>query len=255
MHNTNPHEFPVALQPVFLSDGSEIKHRKAVVRTDSMNTLGIVSNSYGIIEHKTVVDSFREAGKDFGAEEKLTLTNNGANLFYEMTFPKTEFEVKKGDIVQMRIIAKNSYNGMNSLRLMFGAYRLVCLNGMILATNFMQLSYMHIRANAETDLMKDYSEAYGKYIRLFGERGVLIGEMAKKPVVKSDQLFSEKSIQLPKYLLKEAEESFEKENDASVWGYYNSLTYAITHKIRKENPALSIKFGTEAWKSAESLMN
>src|SRR5205814_8078706 len=98
MNNQN-YDFPVELQPIYLEGNREIKKQKAVVRTDTMDTLGIVSDGYGLIKHGQVIDSFREASLKFGVQEKISLTNNGARLFYQMTFPKVQLEVAKGDIV------------------------------------------------------------------------------------------------------------------------------------------------------------
>lgn len=253
----NQYDFPVELQPIYLSGDQVIDNKKAVVRTDTMQPLGIVSDDYGLVKHSTVIDSFREAGKGYGVEEKITLQRDGAQLFYQMTFPKIEMEVKKGDLVRMMMIAKNSYNGMNSLQVIFGAFRLVCSNGMILGTQFISFNYKHIGTVGgmlDQSLTNQYIEAYKQYIKLFGERSPMIQEMVKRPVA-GDKLFDPKVTEMPKYLMVEAENNFKEAKDQSVWGYYNSLTYAVTHKSRKENQDIYIANGIKAWKMAESLMN
>lgn len=254
----NNYDFPVELQPIFLTDQKVIEKKKAVVRTDTNEALGIVSDDYGLVKHATVIDSFREAGKQYGVEEKITLARNGAQLFYQMIFPKIEMEVSEGDIVRMMMIAKNSYNGMNSLQVIFGAFRLVCSNGMILGTQFISFNYKHIgNVGGMNDALitNQYQDAYAQYIKLFGERAPMIKRMSTKLVIGTGTEFKKERTELPVYLLKEAEAQFNSGNDRTVWGYYNALTYAITHKRRSENQDVYIDYGIKAWKMAESLMN
>ena len=253
----NNYNFPVEIQPIFLAGEKEITNRKAVVRTDTMQTLGVVSNDYELVKHGSVIDSFREAGKKYHVKEKIQLTNDGAYLFYQMIFPKVEYEVAKGDIVRMMMIAKNSYNGMNSVQIIFGAFRLVCLNGMVIGTKFMQFSFRHVGNVGglnSNEMIEQYQDAYKNHIRLFGERMPVISEMSRKQLLPGDHLFTDKVVNLPEYLLQEAKTSYEAEKDKTVWGYYNSLTFAITHKMRKDNPKMSIRYGVEAWKSAELIL-
>lgn len=247
------YNFPVELQPIYLPNKKEIPNKKAVVRTDTMDALGVVSNDYSIIKHGDVIDSFREAGKQYNVEEKITLQRNGAQLFYQMKFPKIQMEAKKGDLVQMMMIAKNSYNGMNTLHVVFGAFRLVCLNGMVLGTDFFTFHYKHI-GQINQSLNGQYKEVYKQYIDLFGQRTPMIQAMTKKEA-KGDKLFDPKATEMPEYLLKEAKTSFEAGKDQSVWGYYNSLTYAVTHKRKKDNEDGFIRNGVRAWKMAEKAMH
>ena len=186
------YDFPVELQPIYLTDQKVIDKKKAVVRTDTNEPLGIVSDDYGLVKHSTVIDSFREAGREYGVEEKITLARNGAQLFYQMTFPKIEMEVQKGDIVRMMMIAKNSYNGMNSLQVIFGAFRLVCSNGMILGTQFISFNYKHIgNVGGMNDALitNQYQDAYAQYIKLFGERSPMIKDMSRKLVIQTGREF------------------------------------------------------------------
>lgn len=259
MDNVNAkYDFPVTLQPIFLSNGKPIEKRQAVVRTDTMDTLGIVSDDYGLVKHSSVIDSFREAGRKFKVEEKISLAKNGAYLFYQMQFPKVEAEVRKGDFIRMMMIAKNSYNGTNALQVIFGAFRLVCLNGMIIGTHFMQFSFRHVGSLGNIDnkfIMDQYKDTYSNYIKLFGEKTPQISAMARKPLHRVSHLYKPEVVKLPEYLLNEARFKYDHEKDKTVWGYYNSLTYAVTHKMRKENADRSIKYGVEAWKAAERVMN
>lgn len=257
--NTQNYNFPVELQPIYVgNDYRLVEGRKAVVRTDTSKTLGIVSNGYGLVKHEAVIDAFREAGKKFGVEEKIGLTNDGGNLFYEMLFPKVETEVKKGDIVRLRMIIKNSYNGLNSLNIMFGALRLVCLNGMVVGVKVFNFNFRHTKGFDFSEAIDaEYvKESIDGYVNSFSDSMDKVRLLTGKKVDADDTLFDkeETKIRLPQYLLDEAKEEFNKAEDFTAWGYYNSLTYAITHKIKKPNPSIAMLYGTEAWKATQRVM-
>lgn len=243
------YNFPVELQPMFLSNGQEIANRKAVVRTDTMQTLGLVSNDYGLVKHSTVIDTFRKNVKQ-DVTEKVNLTHDGAVLFYQMMFPKVESEIRKGDLVRMQMIVKNSYNGSNTLQIIFGAFRLVCSNGMILGTKFLSFNFKHIgEVGGINDEMVQNS--FVEYVNSFSDKMETVKQMSRVPATITDDAFNPKKIEMPQYLLDEAKTSFQTEQDKTVWGYYNALTFAVSHKLKSENPGLAIYFGQNAWKAAE----
>lgn len=254
---TSPnYDFPVELQPVYFGKDNLIQpipNRQAVVRTDTHEALGVVSDGYGLVLHKTIIDQFREAGKNYDIKEKILLSNNGANLFYTMTFPSVQAEVVKGDIVKMMMIVKNSYNGSNSLQVIFGAFRLACSNGMIIGTKFLSFNFRHVGmvGGVNGTMVNQYKEAYANYIELFGEKMPVISQMAKTQI---EPIFDNEKINLPAYLLNEAKVAYDIGKDKSLWGYYNSLTFAVTHKMKTNNSGLAIDYGVEAWKAAEQLL-
>ena len=96
------------------------------------------------MQHNAVVDAFREAGKKYVIEEKFTMTNQGADMYYQMPFPKVETEIAKGDPVRMMLTVRNSYSGHGSLQIVLQAMRLVCLNGMVVGAKFLQFNYRHM---------------------------------------------------------------------------------------------------------------
>lgn len=255
----NDYNFPVELRPIYLEGGTEITNRRAVVRTDTMQPLGVVSPTYGLVRHASIIDAFRDAAAGNEFKEKVGLVNHGANLFYQMTFPKIQIEARKNDLLSMMLIIKNSYNGGSGLQVIFGAYRLVCENGLILGTSFMAFMYRHV---GEVGGLRDekeierYKQAYTNYIQLFKGRLPVINAMVQKTLKSPvEELFDAKQVRLPQYLLDDARSEYTRAGKNTVWDYYNSMTYAVTHKLRKENPARSVHFGTEAWRVAEKRMS
>ena len=70
-----------------------------------------------------------------------------------------------------------------------------------------------------------------------------------------DSLFDPEENKLfPKYLLDEARINYVDAHGRTVWDYYNSLTYAITHKSKSENPDMAIQYGMRALRLSENLL-
>lgn len=70
-------------------------------------------------------------------------------LYLKVVSPKIEAEVKKGDVVQAGIVVSNSEIGMGTLTVSPLVYRLICLNGQIMADS--SLRKTHLGRNQEGD--------------------------------------------------------------------------------------------------------
>lgn len=258
------YNFPVELKPVFISGKKdsyvEIPRKKAVVRTDINSTLGVVSNKYSLVSHEEVVNGFRNALKKTDYTEKIEMARNGAFLFATYRLNSEKFEVQKGDVVSLQFVVKNSYDGMNSLQVMFGAFRLVCSNGMILGKEMFTYTKKHM--GSESSLNKDFLiERITLLAEQFHQVAPIMQTMSRTKITttQEDRIFNPKQVHLPTYLLTQAQERYSKEKDTTVWGYYNALTASITHGLRTRegaliNPQMYIKYGKVAWKSAQQLI-
>ena len=120
--------------------GILIPHKFAVIRSDTKQPMGIVSNRYGLIHHKDVVDGFRKALSNTEHQEHIEVINNGTHLFATYRIPEVIAEVREGDQVSFQFVVKNSYDGNSSLQIIFGAFRLVCSNGMVIGKQFLNYS-------------------------------------------------------------------------------------------------------------------
>ena len=250
------YDFPVEFAPVFTTGtlaGKEIKiampKKLAVVRTDTNQSLGIVSDKYAFLKHSDVVDGFRKAlaGQEF--TESINLQRDGAQLYAKYTLKGVSADVQKGDLVGMQLTARNSYDGSAQLHLSLGAMRLVCKNGMVMTKNFVEFSHKHIGTALTLDVAEVKSNIEMMMAR-FKESIPHMQNMSRTNLHKAEDELFNKNLKIPTYLLEEAKESFKTNGDSTVWGFYNALTFAITHKMRKEAPALATYYGQLAWSAA-----
>lgn len=255
MKTAPSYNFPVELHPIktqqtsLKNPGVEIPGKLAVVRTDTMQSLGIVSDKYAFMEHQVVVNGFRKALKGQEVQENISLQRNGAQLFMKYTFPRVQAEVKKGDIVGMQLFARNSYDGSSKLQLSLGAVRLVCDNGMVMNKNFIEFSQKHIGSDSTLEV-EEVSSKINTLVSKFSEVMPVMTQMSRQKIEADEDTFDPKKLKLPAYLCKIAAEEYERAGDSTLWGFYNGLTYAITHKMRKESPGHAEHYGNMAWSIA-----
>lgn len=256
---TNNYDFPVELVPVVTqSSGILIPRKFAVIRPDTGQPMGIVSNRYGLIHHETVINGLRNALSNKEYQEHIQVTNNGAFLFATYKFLGMTEEVSKGDKVSFQFIIKNSYDGTNSLQIIFGAFRLVCSNGMVIGKEL--LSYSQTHRGLESSLKTTvFTDKINTLISEFNNITIpILQKMSRHKLNKpTTELFTYKSIKkskgrnrLPNYLLDEARIKYEKEKHKTVWNFYNSLTFAITHSLKTKNPQMFINYSKIAWEIA-----
>lgn len=254
------HEFPVAMVPIWAdlkedhllskalgAKQVQIPGRKAVLRGDNGHTLGIVSTKYGLLTHKDIIDSFRKALGKEEYEEDIRLEKEGAQMFATYGLPNQEIEVGAGDKITMKFIVRNSYDGTNALRITLGAYRLVCANGMMIGRKMFTFSQKHIAGKEGIDdevIKEKVDQVIGKFyeaipaLKAMNETRAGLGN------------FDPKRVRIPKYLLEIAREQYNESRSKTVWDYYNALTWAITHRMKKDSEEGRIRYGHAAWDAA-----
>jgi len=106
-----------------------IPGREAIVRTDNQKVLGIVSNNYRLIKHgdamvgpaKVLIEEGYEIKRAYQAKE-------GAKAILQLQ--STDTTKLNDEDYKTTLYLLNSYDGSTSLRMQFGLFRLICLNGM-----------------------------------------------------------------------------------------------------------------------------
>lgn len=249
------HAFKVELAPVqarYKGWKVAIPDRMAVIRVERTKhiPLGIVSTKYELLKHADVVNGFRRALGGEVFKEDIKLARNGAQLYATFSLPERRIEVSPGDEISLQFIVKNSYDGSNALQIMLGAFRLVCTNGMMIGKKLFTFTQKHIGSEKGIDAVK-IREKVEMIAEQFEKSLPIMRQMVETPVtIDADELFDRKKIKLPKYLLEFAAKSYEENRDQSLWGFYNALTWAITHNMKRESPTRLITYGRLAWDEA-----
>ena len=139
-------------------------------------------------------------------------------------FPRTQMEVKKGDIVQTGIHISNSEVGLRSVHIDGLIYRLVCLNGLVTGGKDHSISIVH-RTDKDRAIqyIKDTIDSLRPKIQIMMDRfKASVNEMPRDPM----KTLEATGKLLTKGQLDSVRESFLQQMDESVFGIINAFTAA-----------------------------
>jgi hypothetical protein len=111
--------------------------------------VGIVSNTYTLAQHLEVARLCVEAIKEFGInidnlQCELGLSTLGEWMNFRIYFPeKYDFITKDKNPLKLRLECFNSVDGSSRLILLFGWYRFICSNGMVIGETISELRDIH----------------------------------------------------------------------------------------------------------------
>lgn len=143
-----------------------INGSKATMRLDTEKTLGVVSDTYGIVQNERMfqVLGMLATGKDAKKEdlpvvETAGVLGEGSRVFVSMKFPEPiRINTKKDDIINMYLIAQNDHTGMGNFSITVSPIRPVCQNTLMLSDRMAKgrITFRHTRfVNDRIDLLNN----------------------------------------------------------------------------------------------------
>lgn len=228
--------FDVAKEPIAIANtGKVIEDRFAITREDTHAVLGIVSKDYRIIKHGDAMAAPAKILMDEGYE---------INSSYQSDFgSKAILELRSKDITKInddnyktRLYLLNSYDGSTSLRIEFGLFRLVCLNGAgYNAKDKDVTSIAHIGTDKlfDKDIVLKFLSVRASYVKSFGEIASKLGGYKIENEEQAAKILEE--LELGKRTVKNVIDEWKKEMNYSptLYGLYNGITSLWTRKIEK----------------------
>lgn len=153
---------------------------KATMRMDTIKTLGIVSEGYGVVQNEDVFKfvDFMCSGNgnanrtEVPVLETVGVINGGQQIFASAKFPEViKFDDKGNDIANMYIMMTSTHDGSGSVRVVVTPIRVVCQNTLNLALRECRgrLSFKHTRfVNDRMDLTnKENAERAFRALNLY----------------------------------------------------------------------------------------
>jgi hypothetical protein len=104
---------------------------KHTIRTLDNTARAFLSDRYRRIDNYDIAKATLPVVGEMPDAQVVSCEVTGNRMYIKVVNPRLEAEVQKGDIVQAGIVISNSEVGLGSVSVMPLAYRLVCLNGMI----------------------------------------------------------------------------------------------------------------------------
>jgi len=240
VRDQNAHRFSVKSVPLFTEDGVPA-NAWGNVREDKNIVIGVTSERYGILQNNELEDVILGGLRERNLQPSVTegiVAKHGSRVHVRYDFREASFEVptqKKGDIICLRLITHNSFNGSAPAAVSVGAVRLVCTNGMTSFCEELTLTSKHnthirpefalgVLDNAllQWDVLKENSTSLaGKRIsNNMGENA--IQNLVNRGVVSS---FDGNRV-----LARWNAPSFEHDAERSMWNLYNAFTEVFTHE-------------------------
>ena len=268
-----------------------ISNAYATFRTDVNYPLGLVTNSYEIVQN---VDAFKFFDKAIGKDKAIWQTagqfGNGRCIFVSAKLPNTI--TVNGDPVDNYLVFTNTHDGSGGVKILFTPIRVVCqntLNAAInTATNF--VSFRHTKSvhdnidianeilgicNTKTRIMKEgfdrlatinlndeqAAETFASVIldnndiARIRERDISIKRLAEGNSLLADtaEISTRKFNALYKLNYYYHMGIGQKEIEGTAWGVYNAVTgyYSNVHNMENDKRMQSLLYGTAANKIKE----
>lgn len=218
------YDFPVSLQPTYTKSGKEVPGRRVVVRDDTDDPIAAVSTKYRLIEHKSVMEPALEYIKGFGDPiVNFHVGQKGARAIGEFTFRENTVEVRKGEMIGLRVYVDNTYNAKGSLKVKVGGLCLWCLNG---AVNFKGVFDLNMRHTGAQEIKFPSTDELYESFRQTAKGFKQLASIALPAPQYTE--YVAKAVQ--DNIISESTSEKLQVNDPTAWGMYNAFTYHITHK-------------------------
>lgn len=226
--------FNVATERLTTDSGVRLQSHKSIVHADSRDVISVVGEGYKVVTNEEIFTKFNQAlansGLDLdGVKIDAQQSHNRARAFVRYTFPAHNFKVADGDEMAMQLLVMNSYDGSIAFKSYLGAYRFICLNGMVVGDNFASTYGKHT-ANL------DISFAAGKLAQAADVFANQQEEWARMTTTKVSEDQAKKVIELVTRGEKLQEQLLGQFHLEAVklgytqWALFNALTHWSTHQ-------------------------
>jgi len=224
--------FPVEARDVMVGNRVSTGH-KGIIRVDTGDVLAIHGDGYNLTSNESImtqfVDALANSGLNLeGARVINELSHGGARMFVKITLPMHKVIIKSGDEVDLQISVVNSYDGWSALRSIFGGFRLLCSNGMVVGTKMWEGYGRHtanLDISATAHRLAGVAESYdevGKVWTQWANARILEGQF-EEIVEQATPIEKARESLIHQF---EAEKI---ELGSTVWAAYNALTHWSTH--------------------------
>jgi hypothetical protein len=234
-------DFPeVAEAPVSWGSTNQVARGfKAIVNPKTGKIFSIVSREYRLIRHEEAVDFIKgivESTDGMGDYELiLDFHDEGSRMTATYRFLEFSLDIGAGDSVCPELHLFNSYDARWSFTVLLGAFRFVCTNGLVIGKKFFHLRSRHFSSFDPEHAREQIASAFDRFKRQADEwrqwqyRQISLRQY--RGILKAMNLGKRAAGEIETRILEEAKGSDQNGLPIiSLWGFYNVLTWYITHR-------------------------
>lgn len=202
---------------------------KAIVKQDTNELISIMKDTYKVVPNseiiKPLLDQLHSLDTTWFVDGSHSFVES-SRMRLQVTFPELIFHDGKSDIA-LSLFLHNSYDGSEGVRIMCGAIRCICKNGMVFGEVLSRFYGKHTQGFEIGNLQESLESTYEK-IPVIKHR---IEQLQNSKV--NNGLRKDIETKLGKKIYKYVEDQ-EKEikKVENQWVLYNILTYYISHIIQ-----------------------
>lgn len=260
-------------------DMQEVPKRKGIVRMDTGDILGVMSNHYKPLQNK---DAFKVldpiVGNNAAVWHTAGVLGKGERIWVSAKLPDTFYVGSKEDRIEQYFLLTNGHDGLSSIQLKFTPVRVVCQNTLqqaLIADGNKTVSIKHMGKNMEVRMQEaaEWLSRINGYARIFKEEAE---KMYKHSMVTDESIDNFLASVLclsedaeltnnKKYIgIRNLMESGAGTNlsnvKGSLWGAYNAVTEYVDHTEHKNQSKWVLtgegfKLKERAWNAAEELVS
>lgn len=250
---SNAHAFAVRSVPLYTAEGIPA-NCWGNQRCDNGIILGRTSERYGLVQNDVFERTIRNGFQANGLEPTnftSVVTRRGARTHMQFDFATERADItRKGDIVALRITAKNSFDGTSRSSVSVGALRLVCTNGMTSYREDVMLAVRHT-ANVNYEFVNDV------VIQAMDEWNTLRTVWTNMSRIHLSQQQGWNAIEnmvnrgmLGVSVRKRVHEvwqspSYREDEERNLWNLYNAHTQVLTHQFGNQKYEMTARTSSQ----------
>ncbi len=212
-------------------DKNEKSGYKFIVREDNGQILSCMTDSYKLVKNETIMNIAEPLIKKLGGEPKaVNVLAGGAKTQFSWHFPKQVVKMSKTDEMTPEINIMNSYNGTVGLNILGGAFRLICLNGMIVGIVASKYKNKHIKSNISlNDISNVIEETVDKTKLVFKEEFPILAEtkFQENDLIEMIKMF-------PDYANTLVTDKIIIDKPKTFWDLFNVGTNVLSHHMNRK---------------------
>jgi len=221
----------------------------AIINPDTNDLFSIVSPKYKIVKHIDILSKVEDAivkHIEYGAPKRTIATfENGARMQAKYIFPDVSVNIKGADNIHPSIEIRNGYDGMWGFGVMFGAFRLVCSNGLVIGQkelNFRKKHFNPAQQFLSQDMLSDSMEAFSEKTEIWKTWAENVMEQAQIAKAMEDMDLREKEVDGINNVIETSTGITLLANQVvTKWIFFNILSQYITHHVSSINRQVELE--------------